>query len=272
MTSVLVYAGLVAILIGVIAVIHPVRRLRLTTRSRGAVAVTAGALLVLIAWSLPVREHRASGMTRLDEVLPRYQFHEHHSRYVDAGVSGVWRALHEVTASDIRLFRTLTTIRRFGRPGPESILNAPAQLPILDVALRTSFVQLGGEREREVVIGTTVMAPAGAAVPRTPDEFRTLTAPGFAVGVMNFRVTPDRRGGTLLTTDTRVFATDAPTRRAFARYWSLIYPGSALIRREWLRAVAEGAKDAGGAGGADGADGADGLSGIELHSRLAEAP
>ena len=266
MTSVLVYAGFVALLVGLIAVIHPIRRLRLTTRRRGGAVMMAGVLLVLMAWSLPVREHRAGGSTRLDEVLPRYQFHEHHSRHVDASAAEVWRALHEVKASDIRLFRTLTTIRRFGRPGPEGILNAPAQLPILDVALRTSFVRLGGETERELVIGTTVIAPDGAAVPRTPDEFRTLTAPGVAVGVMNFRIVPDARGGVLLTTDTRVFATDPSTQRAFARYWSLIYPGSALIRREWLGAVARGAKSA------KGAKGADGLRGPELHSRPPEAP
>jgi hypothetical protein len=44
---------------------------------------------------------------------------------------------------------------------------------------------------------------------------------------------------TLLTTETRIYATDAPTRRAFARYWRVIYPGSSLIRRMWLRAVAK---------------------------------
>ena len=243
MTSVLVYAGLVALLLGLIAVIHPLRRLRLTTRRHGAVVMMAGALLVIVAWSLPVREMRASGNTRLDALLPRYQFHEHHQRHVDATPAEVWRALHEVRASDIRLFRTLTTIRRFGRPGPESILNAPDDRPILDVALGTSFVRLGSDPERELVIGTTVIAPDGAAVPRMPDEFRTLAAPGFAVGVMNFRIEPDGRGGSRLTTDTRVFATDPPTQRAFARYWSLIYPGSALIRREWLGAVARGAND-----------------------------
>lgn len=256
-TSVLVYAGLVSLLVGLIAVIHPIRRLRLTTRRRGAVVMMAGVLLVLIAWSLPVREQRAGGTTRLDAVVPRYQFHEHHARHVDASAPEVWRALHEVKASDIRLFRTLTTIRRLGRPGPEGILNAPARLPILDVALRTSFVQLGGEPERELVIGTTVIAPEGAAVPRRPDEFRTLAAPGFAVGVMNFRIEPDARGGVLLTTDTRVFATDPATQRAFARYWSLIYPGSALIRREWLGAVERRSRGRPGGRGSPGARGAD---------------
>ena len=186
----------------------------------------------------------AAGRTRLDEILPRYHFHEHHERHIDATPAQVWRALHEVKASDIRLFRTLTTIRRLGRPGPESILNAPEQLPILDVALSTSFVQLADEPDRELVIGTTVIAPPGTAVPRTPDEFRTFTHRGFAIAAMNFHIEPDPRGGSLLTTDTRVFATDPATRRSFTRYWSVIYPGSALIRREWLRAVAKGAQGA----------------------------
>ena len=37
--------------------------------------------------------------------------------------------------------------------------------------------------------------------------------------------------------ETRVHATDAPTKRKFAAYWRTIYPGSALIRVMWLRAI-----------------------------------
>jgi hypothetical protein len=189
------------------------------------------------AWSLPVREMRAARATRLDEILPRYHFAEHHERHIAATPAQVWRALHEVTASDIRLFRTLTTIRRLGRAGPEDILNAPEHLPMLDVALSTSFVRLAADSNRELVIGTTVIAPPAAAVPRTPDEFRIITAPGFGVAAMNFRIESPPGGGSLLTTDTRVYATDPSSRRRFARYWSVIYPGSALIRYQWLAAV-----------------------------------
>jgi hypothetical protein len=242
LSALAVYGGILTILVGLLAVIHPIRRLRLTTRRRGGAAMAAGVLLVLVAWSLPVPEMRAAGSARLDDLLPRYQFHEHHERHVDATPAQVWRALHSVTASDIRLFRTLTTIRRLGRSGPEDILNAPEHLPILDVALSTGFVRLANEPEREIVIGTTVIAPQGAAVPRTPNEFRTIAGRGFAVAAMNFRIELDRSGGSLVTTDTRVFATDPTTRRRFARYWSVIYPGSALIRREWLRAVEKRAK------------------------------
>jgi len=36
---------------------------------------------------------------------------------------------------------------------------------------------------------------------------------------------------------TRVFASGPAARRRFAAYWRVIYPGSALIRRMWLRAI-----------------------------------
>ncbi|MEP6858175.1 MAG: hypothetical protein ABI994_07300, partial [Gemmatimonadales bacterium] len=58
-----------------------------------------------------------------------------------------------------------------------------------------------------------------------------------ALAAMNFLVTPDGRNGSLVSTETRVFANSPSARRRFARYWRLIYPGSALIRRMWLRAV-----------------------------------
>ena len=237
LSTLLAYAGLLTLVVGLVGVIHPIRRLRLTTRRRGAGMIAAGVILVLLGWSLPVHETRAAGTARLDEILPRYQFSEHHERRIAATPAQVWRALHEVTAAEIRFFRTLTTIRRFGRPGPEDILNAPANRPILDVALSTTFVRLASDASGEIVLGTTVIAPSGAAVPRTPDEFRTWSAPGFAIATMNFRIEAQPDGASLLTTDTRVFATDAVTRRRFARYWSLIYPGSALIRRQWLAAV-----------------------------------
>jgi hypothetical protein len=54
---------------------------------------------------------------------------------------------------------------------------------------------------------------------------------------MEFRLEPTRQG-TFLSTETRVVATDARTRRAFAAYWFLIRPGSGAIRRELLRVVA----------------------------------
>jgi hypothetical protein len=68
-------------------------------------------------------------------------------------------------------------------------------------------------------------------------EFRALHEPGFALAAMNFALEDDGPGACRVTTETRVHATDARSRRLFATYWRTIYPGSALIRRTWLRAV-----------------------------------
>jgi hypothetical protein len=40
-----------------------------------------------------------------------------------------------------------------------------------------------------------------------------------------------------VTTETRIFATDEVARRKLAFYWLVIRPGSALIRRDWLKAI-----------------------------------
>ena len=54
---------------------------------------------------------------------------------------------------------------------------------------------------------------------------------------MNFHVEPVGPGASRLVTQTRVAATDSLATRRFAAYWRVIYPGSALIRLMWLRAI-----------------------------------
>ena len=54
---------------------------------------------------------------------------------------------------------------------------------------------------------------------------------------MNFRIDDAGDATWLVSTETRVYATDAWAHRRFARYWTLIRPGSGFIRRMWLRAI-----------------------------------
>jgi hypothetical protein len=231
-----VYAGAVIALAGAVSVLRPLELLRLS-RYRGAVATAFGLALAFIGFTLPASQRRVAAIhTRLDEFVPVYQFDEVHSLHIDAPPNRVFSALKAVAANEILLFRTLTWIRRFGRAGPESILNAPDRLPILDVAARTGFVLLAEVPSQEILIGTIVMAPPGARVDRSAAAFKALNDPGFAKAGMNFLLQPEGNG-IRLSTSTRVVATDANATRRFARYWRVIYPGSALIRRMWLRAV-----------------------------------
>jgi len=41
----------------------------------------------------------------------------------------------------------------------------------------------------------------------------------------------------LLSTETRIYISDKKSKRRFAMYWMIVYPGSAGIRRIWLKAI-----------------------------------
>jgi len=78
---------------------------------------------------------------------------------------------------------------------------------------------LAEEPGREIVLGTLVMAPPGGQQSTiTPQDFRVLRAPGLALAAINFRVNDAGNGAFLVSTETRVYATDASTRRKFAGY------------------------------------------------------
>jgi hypothetical protein len=235
-----VYTGFALILGGGVSLVKPLRWIGIRKRWRGLLVAIAGFCLTAAGMTLPAPELRvAAAQSLLDQFIPVYQFHEFHTVRVAAPKERVYRAMKEVPANEIRLLRTLTWIRRMGRPVPEGVLNAPERQPLLEVMIHTGFLLLAEEPNQEIVVGTLVAAPPGwrpNANP-TPEDFKAVWAPGFALAAMNFRLKDDGAGGTLLTTETRVYATDAATRRKFARYWRIIYPGSALIRRMWLRAV-----------------------------------
>ncbi len=237
---VLVYGGLMVIFLGAVSLVKPLALIGISTRLRGVCFFGLGLLIVGTGWILPAKEVRvAATRTQLDQFAPRYQFNEVHSIRVRAPKYRVYRAIQEVKASEILFFHTLIWIRRFGRPGPDSILNAPERKALLEVATRTTFLSLADEPEREIVVGTLVMAPVGWRLRNrpTPEGFKEIREPGFALATMNFLVEDAGPGACTVTTETRVYATDGPARRRFARYWRVIYPGSALIRRMWLRAI-----------------------------------
>jgi hypothetical protein len=73
---------------------------------------------------------------------------------------------------------------------------------------------------------------------------RAFDTPGYAKATLAFQTEPSAPAGSLVTTETRVFAADAATQRRFGTYWRIIYPGSALIRRMWLRAIRRRAQEA----------------------------
>ncbi|HXT49894.1 MAG TPA: hypothetical protein VN811_02570 [Thermoanaerobaculia bacterium] len=257
LASGLLYAGLVLAFVGIVTIVRPLRWLRIPSRRRATVVLAAGLLLAVVAVALPAPTIRVvQTRSQLDAIVPAWQFGERHEIRVHADPARVERAIRAVTAREIRLFRLLTWIRNPRLPRStqrENILAAPADRPILDVALKGGFMALAEEPQRELVFGTLVLVPA--EIRRLPPDelrrrraafnpaaFAALDKPGYAKAAMNFRLEDEGGGWTRLVTETRVFATDDHARRRFAAYWRTIYPGSALIRRMWLRAIRERAE------------------------------
>jgi hypothetical protein len=243
--AILVYAGLAASFLGAVSLLKPLTFLGIVRRRYGLLVLACGIVVFVIGEALPVGETQIQAQqTELDKYVPVYQFAEFHSILVRAPRERVFKAIQEVSADEISLFRALTWIRRLGQSGQESILNAPPHQPLLAVALRTGFMKLAEDQDREIVLGTLVVRPPQWRPNERPmpDDFKKLRAAGFAVAAINFRIQDEIDGFSLLTTETRAYATDASARRKFAAYWRVIYPGSALIRVMWLRAIKQRAE------------------------------
>jgi hypothetical protein len=236
--SVVVYSGIIVGVGGLICCVKPVRRIGVATRKRALIVIAAGACLAVVGLLLPVSEsHIAHKQTLLDEFAPVWQFNERHTLTIAASPDRVFEAIRRVKADEITFFRLLTWIRRGGRPIPSGVLNAGVDKPLLDLATETSFVWLADEPPHELVVGTVIAAPRGTRGRLTPEVFKKTLPAGFVLATMNFVVAADGRGGSHVVTETRVFANSPGVTRAFAAYWRVIYPGSAIIRLMWLRAI-----------------------------------
>jgi hypothetical protein len=97
--SVVVYTGLILVVAGVVLVVKPLTRPRVTARSRGLVVAGTGVLLTCVGLILPVSESCVTRVeTRLDEFAPVWQFHEFHKIRVAASPTRVFEAIKGVRA------------------------------------------------------------------------------------------------------------------------------------------------------------------------------
>ena len=155
--------------------------------------------------------------------LPEYDVRTLHSIRVDAPPERALAAAREVTAAEARLVRALLLVRG---------MRTRTDRPLWD-ALATGFVRYDDET---LVAITKPWRPRGAKTGLSNSLLRSrffeFAEPGWAKLALDFRA----EGG-LLVTETRVQLTDDAARRAFRRYWLVVRPFSALVRRSWLAAA-----------------------------------
>ncbi len=166
----------------------------------------------------------------IDEVLPVWHKRERHRRRTDADASELLRAAEELTWDDVAVFRTLMRVRAGGRRvGGATILGGMMRMGFVELTRGPAEIVYAGIG-RPWILASGSLIPIDGFDPQA--SFVDFDQPGYAKMAFNFRV-----DGGELTTETRVFLTDAPARRSFGAYWLVIRPFSGLIRREWLAGI-----------------------------------
>jgi hypothetical protein len=173
----------------------------------------------------------------------------------------VMRHVRGVHAPPERVYAALATTD-FGKSGLIALLFALRGLPALLMAPRETIHKLrkrkadsaltlrrltkegfGLVAERpgqEIVLGVTgrFWKASAKLKPADREQFRVGPPPGEVLVAWNFLVEPAPEDHARITTETRIKAADVDTRLTFKRYWLVVHPGSALIRRSMLAAIA----------------------------------
>jgi len=154
----------------------------------------------------------------LDAALPEWHHRERHSVAVAASPERVIEAFRAVGLGELPLVRTLFRLRG---------LRASSTGSIFDSMTRGGFSRIGGD---VLVLVGKPWLPLGARVPVA--DFAAFVEPGYAKMAMDVTAADGR-----LSTETRIFLTDARARRRFRAYWLVVRPFSGLVRRRWLSAA-----------------------------------
>lgn len=171
----------------------------------------------------------------IDTYMPSFDAGERHERRVRGEPQRAYEAFRALDFRRSFVVRALFAIRtlpsRFrGLRSPDA---SAAGRPFLEEVLAVGWRILEEAPGRELVAGavTRPWAPVVQFRGMPGPEFIAFAEPGFTKIAWNIAVAPDGDGWTLVSTETRVRATDQASRRKFLRYWFFVSPGVRLIRR-----------------------------------------
>jgi hypothetical protein len=232
------WVGIAAVLVGLACLARPLELIGVTTRRRALVVVLCGAAAAVTGVLWPSHVMRsARPHQRLDDFLPEYQFSEHHEVRVRAPLEAVVAAVRQVGLRDMPVAVLLLRIR--GAASGDFHPSPPDARPLLDTMLEpgAGFLALDLSDPSELVLGMVGRTHAPRPPLTTPEEFAAFTAPDGIRVAFNLCAVDEGNGVVRVSTETRSLANGDAARRLFARYWRIIYPGSAIIRRVWLDAI-----------------------------------
>jgi len=235
------WIGVILLLTGIVSLLKPLSFLFIFNRRIATGVASCGVLLIVASLYWPVPTYHASGNREIDALLPDYSFGEYHEVVADASPEDVKRAFKTMAVSDVPVIRLLTKIR--GIDDEKAVRYASKNTERSDTFSTPNFNFFVIDSTEMVTVMLLNVSLSGTAPPvKTLEEFRAFHKPGYIKVAINFRFIPQRNGQTLVSTETRNEALTREDARIFARYWRVIYPGSAIIRRLWLDELAKRVK------------------------------
>jgi len=235
------WLGIGVCLLGLACVGKPLRWMGIRSRRRAALVMAGGLVTAVVAVCWPTSvQSVAERRQRLDDFLSEWQFTEYHEGRVRASRERVVDAVRHVSFADMPAAVFLMRLRALA--GGELRRGAPQEpRPVLDLMAEpgSGFLPLDTSDPGEIVYGMAGRPWTNEPPPSvtTPEEFLAFREPGQIRVAFNIRIVDEGSGVLRVSTETRTLGNDAEARRVFARYWRLIYPGSAIIRRVWLDAI-----------------------------------
>jgi hypothetical protein len=234
--STLAYSGFVLALCGLANLMIPFRFLGVRKRAVGALILAGGVTLAFAALNWPASLIRvAQPGSRLDEIMPEYQFSERHSARVHARPEQVMQAIRQSTFGDLKSLVTLLKIRGAVLRAPNLAIGDLQEKRLIDSFSASGYL-LGGSEREIAMFGIWNARLNRRPEVRTLQELADCREPGVIKMAFDFNVEEAGEGWSRVITETRVVVVGDPS-HGMARYWRLIVPGSGLLRLQWLEGI-----------------------------------
>lgn len=181
----------------------------------------------------------------LDRFMPLYDVVERHHIEVAAPADVTFETARNLNGLAVPIARALFKVRDVVMRASPPEIELPHHL--VDAMQAIGWRVLAELRDRELMIGAVTKPWEAVPVFRgvSPLEFVSFAEPGYVKIVLALRADPVSEHASIFRTETRAVATDNASRVRFRRYWALVSPGVALIRRGLLVPVKAAAESKG---------------------------
>lgn len=243
--SYLFWIGTIISIIGSVSLFQPLSFLFILNRDIALVVLIVGVLICLASLLYPVKLTLSkTDNQKIDGLIPAFAFNEYHEVKISAPVEKVKEVMQITGVKDIPIAHFLMKIRGIADENVDMSDRAASNSSNSETISTPdfNFYNVSPDEWIAVMILKSSFISNDKQTPAPPEissleQFCSFNNPHYVKVAINFRFISLTNNETLLSTETRVNGITPKDSRIFGRYWRIIYPGSAIIRRVWLNTI-----------------------------------